>query len=73
MWLNEEPDPINGTWKCTAPDQEPDEQDVGEGGREEDHLARGFDRFPDAKVDNDPSQYKESEKFPTNASEIFNV
>ncbi len=73
LWLNEEPNTVYGSRKCTTSNQETNKQDVWERGGEEDHFSCSFDWFPDAKVDNDPSQNKESEKFPTDTSKVFNV
>lgn len=37
------------------------------------NLSGGLDRFPDAKVDDDPGQEQEPEKFPTDAAEVLDV
>ena len=37
------------------------------------NLSGGLVRFPDAKVDDDPGQEQEPEKFPTDAAKVLDV
>ena len=53
--------------------QEPDEENVGEGGGEEDDLPGGLDRLPDAKVNDDPSQKEKAKKLPTDSTKVVDV
>lgn len=53
--------------------QEPDEENVGKGGGEEDDLPGGLDRLPDAKVNDDPSQKEKAKKLPTDSTKVVDV
>lgn len=63
-------DAEEGAGQCDASNEEDREEDVGEQGREVDHLSRPLDTFPDTKVHHDPDDEQRSGQLPTHLAQV---
>ena len=73
LWVEEKRESVRGAGQAAAACHENKEKKVGDGGREVDHLARGFDGPPDAEVDDDPGHDEKTKKLPANRTQVLDA